>query len=157
MLRCCLIQIAIIKFRHILYLVYLCPCLDLSLFISRLCDPFFIFSLIFIAINQRNSFKQAYLFFAYFLEYLLLCLDYNENGESEQFSNGKGLALGCCLAFAWFFPNFSVTLLIKMLFIKKACSFSIEDQRIRIAIAYVSFLLLSNRYIENSGRRSICY
>ena len=29
----------------------------------------------------------------------------------------------CCLAFAWFFANFSLALLIKVLLIKKACSY----------------------------------
>ena len=30
-------------------------------------------------------------------------------------------ASGCCLTFAWFFANFSLVLLIKVLLIKKAC------------------------------------
>ena len=34
----------------------------------------------------------------------------------------KSLALGCCLAFARFFANFSLVLLIKVLLMKKACS-----------------------------------
>ena len=38
LLRCCLIDITIIIVRHILYLLYLCPCLDLGQFISFLCD-----------------------------------------------------------------------------------------------------------------------
>ena len=43
LLRCCLIHISIIILRHILYLPYLCPCLDLALLMSFLCD-FFSFS-----------------------------------------------------------------------------------------------------------------
>ena len=38
--------------RHIFYLVYLCLSLGLGLFTSSLCDPFFIFSFIFIVINH---------------------------------------------------------------------------------------------------------
>ena len=63
LLRCCLIYITIIIQRHILYLVYLCPFLGLGLFMLYLYDLFFIFSLIFIAINHKTSFKQMYLFF----------------------------------------------------------------------------------------------
>ena len=66
LLRYCLIHITIILLRHILYLVYLCPCLGLGLLMSYLCDPFFIFSLILIVINHITSFKQMYLFFVHF-------------------------------------------------------------------------------------------
>ena len=48
-----------------------------------LCDPFFIFSLIFIIINYIISSKQAQLFLAHFLEYLMLVLDGNMDEESE--------------------------------------------------------------------------
>ena len=44
---------------------------------------FFQFSLIFIVINHKISFKQMYLFFVHFLEYLLLFLDNNVDEESE--------------------------------------------------------------------------
>ena len=40
--RCCLIYITIMILRHILYLVYLCPCLGLNQFMSYLCDSFFL-------------------------------------------------------------------------------------------------------------------
>ena len=55
------------------------PCL----LMSNLCDIFFIFSLIFIVINHITSFKQSYLYFVHFLEYLLLCLDDNVDEESK--------------------------------------------------------------------------
>ena len=71
LLRCCLIYVLIIILRHILYLVYLCPYLGLGLLMSCVCDLFFIFSPIFAVINHIISFKQAYLFFMHFLEYLL--------------------------------------------------------------------------------------
>ena len=48
-----------------------------------LCDLFFIFSIIFIVIDHMTSFKQTYLFFVNFLEYLLLFLDDNMDEESE--------------------------------------------------------------------------
>ena len=66
LLRCCLIYITIFILRHILYLVYLCPCLGLGLFMSYLCDLFFVFSLIFMVINHIPLFKQTYLLFAHF-------------------------------------------------------------------------------------------
>ena len=66
LLRCCLIHIIIIILRHVLYLLYLCPCLDLGLFMSYLCDLFFIFIFIFIMINRIISWIQTYLFFCLF-------------------------------------------------------------------------------------------
>ena len=69
--------------RYCLYLVYLYPCLGLILFMSYLCDPFFIFSLIFIIIIHIISLKQTRWFFAHFLEHLILVLDDNMDEESE--------------------------------------------------------------------------
>ena len=66
LLRCCLILVTIVILRHILYLVYLCPCLSLGLFTSYLCDLLFSFSLIFISVNHRTLLKQTNLFFAHF-------------------------------------------------------------------------------------------
>ena len=120
LLRCYLIHITIIILRHI-HLVYLCPCLGLGLFTPYLCDVVFIFSLIFIVINQIISFKQTYLFFVQFLQYLLLDLDDNLNEKNQQFSNNKRIVSGCCLGFTWFFANFSLALIVKVLLIKKAC------------------------------------
>ena len=48
-----------------------------------LCDLFFLFSFIFIAINYKTSFKQRYLFLVHFLEYLLLFLGDDGDEESE--------------------------------------------------------------------------
>ena len=50
---------------------------------SYLNDLFFIFNLLFIVINDIASFKQAYLVFCTFLEYLLLFLNDNVGVESE--------------------------------------------------------------------------
>ena len=121
LLRCCLRHISINILRHILYLLYLCPCLRLGLFMSNLCDLFFIFSPIFIVVNHATSFKQAYLFFVLFLEYLPLFSNDNINEESKWFTNRKSSASGYCLAFAYFFANFNLVLLIRVLLIKKAC------------------------------------
>ena len=100
LLRCCLIHTTIIMLSHILYLVYLYLCLDLGLFMSYLCDLFYIFSLVFIVINHVTSFKQTYLFFVHFLEYLLLLLDDIVDEESKKFSNSKSSVSGCYLAFS---------------------------------------------------------
>ena len=50
---------------------------------SCLCDPYFIFSLIFIAINHIAWLKRIHLLFAHFLEYLKLVFDENMDVESE--------------------------------------------------------------------------
>ena len=69
--------------RHISYLVYFGPCLGLGLFMSHIGDLFFIFSLIFIVISSITSWKQTHLFYAHFLDYLLLLLDDNVDEESK--------------------------------------------------------------------------
>ena len=65
LLKCCLYK------RHhtktLLYLLYLCICLDLGLFMSNLSDLFFIFTLIFIMINRMNTDTCS---FDYFVEYV---------------------------------------------------------------------------------------
>ena len=76
-------------------------------------DLFFVFSLTFIVTNHVTLFKQMYLFFVHFLEYRVLFFDDNVVEGSEKFSNRESLVSGCCLAFAWFFTNLSLALLIK--------------------------------------------
>ena len=61
------------------------------------------------------------MFYAHVLDYLLLFLDDNVDEESKLFSNSE--SSGCCLAFAYFFfANFSLAFLTKVLLIKKACN-----------------------------------
>ena len=67
---------------HILYLVYLGPCLGLGLIMSYLCDLFLIFSVIFITINHIASLKQTRLFFVHFKKYILSFLDDNVDEEN---------------------------------------------------------------------------
>ena len=76
---------------HILNLVYLCPCLDLGLFMSNLYNLFFIFSLNFHVIDYMTSFNQTYLFFAHFFEYLVLILDNNMDEASDEIES-QGVA-----------------------------------------------------------------
>ena len=80
LLKCCLIctTVVILRTETNFYVVSLCSCLGLGLFLPFLCDLFFIFSLIFInyitiikTIIINNYFlllKQTYLFFVHFLE-----------------------------------------------------------------------------------------
>ena len=100
LLRCYLLYITVIMLRYILYLVYLCPYLGLGLFMSYICDLFFIFSLVFVVINHITSLKQTPLSFVHFSEYLLLFLDDNMDEKSEYFANSECSASGGCLAFA---------------------------------------------------------
>ena len=66
---------------YILYLVYLSPCIGLGPIMLYMADLFFIFSLIFIVIN--NLIKTDALVFVYFLEYLLLFLEDSLDDKSE--------------------------------------------------------------------------
>ena len=52
LLKSCLIHISIIILSHFLYLLYMCPCLDVGLFMSYLCDLCFFFLFIFIMTNR---------------------------------------------------------------------------------------------------------
>ena len=122
LLRWWLIHITNIILRYISYLVYFYLCQGVGLFMSYLCDLLFIFSLIFIFINHITSIKtDAFVFFLHFLEYLLLFLYDNVDEESKKFSNSESSVSGCCLAFAYFFADFSLALLIKVLLMKKKC------------------------------------
>ena len=56
LLRCCLVHISIIIPRHFLYLLYLCPCLDVNLFMFSLSDLF----------SFSSLFLQTYFFFCLF-------------------------------------------------------------------------------------------
>ena len=56
-----------------------------SIYIVYLYDLFFIFIFIFIVINHITLFKEAYLFFVHFLEYLLLFLDDNVDEKRKVF------------------------------------------------------------------------
>ena len=91
-LRCCLIHIDITILRHFLYLLYLCPCLDLGPFISYLYGLCFIFIFIFILINPIIPWIQTHLFFCslfYDLRYYLWMITWMKN---EQFPNVQGAA-----------------------------------------------------------------
>ena len=72
MLMCCLLHVTIIILRQILHLVYSSPCLYLFLLASNLCDQFLIISFIFIVLNNKSSHKKTHLFYAHFLEYIIL-------------------------------------------------------------------------------------
>ena len=77
--RCCLIHMSIfIICVHVQNYV-------LCLFMSYLCDIFFIFIFIFIKINHIISRKQTHLFFRHFLEHFLLFLDDNLDEERDVF------------------------------------------------------------------------
>ena len=121
-LRCCLIDITIIIWRHILYLVYLCPCQRLGLFMSYLLDLFFIFSLIFFVINHISSFKQTYFFSHIFqnISYYLLMITWMK--KPHNFLKAKVQPQRVVqLLLNFFFANFSLILPTKVLLINKAC------------------------------------
>ena len=66
LLRCCLINTGVIILRHFLCLLYLYPCLGLCLFLTYLCNVFFIFVFNCIMINCIISWIQIHLFFCLF-------------------------------------------------------------------------------------------
>ena len=102
LLRCCLIHVSIIILRHFLYLLYLCSCLGLDLFMS------YVYVL------------SSHLFFCLFFRIRPIIF-----GWWKTNSNNKSLATGCYLSFAWYFANFSLALIIKVLTGKKACTMKV--------------------------------
>ena len=108
LLRCCLIHITIIILRYILHLVCLCLCLSRGLFMLYLCDLFFLFSLIFFAINYVTSFKQTYLFLVHFFEYLLLFLGNNTMKKANNFQIARVQHQGVVEILLEFFADFNL-------------------------------------------------
>ena len=86
----------------------------LGLFMSYLCDLFFISTFIFITINRIVSGMQTQLFFCLFFRICPIIFGWIMWIISKQ----QNFSLECCLAFSWVFANFSLTLLIKVLLIK---------------------------------------
>ena len=76
LLRCCLIHQSIIILRHLILTVFLSMSRS-KLYMSYLCDVFFIFIIIFIMINRHTC------SFAYFWEYVLVLLDDNVGEKCE--------------------------------------------------------------------------
>ena len=88
-------------------------CLELSLVMSYRSNLFFIFN--FIKINLIII--QTYLLFCRLFRKRPITLGWLRGWRIAIF--WKSSASGCCLAFAWFFGNFSLALLIKMLLLIK--------------------------------------
>ena len=120
LLRCCLIHISIIILRHFLYLLYLCPCLDLGLFMSYLCDLFFIFIFIFIMINRMNTDTLVLLLIFQNMSYYFWMITWMKNLNNFQVAKVQPQVAAQQLLN--FFASFSLALLIKVLLIKKACN-----------------------------------
>ena len=99
LLRCCLIHTTINILRYILYLVYLCPCLGPGPFMSCICDSFFIFSFIFIVINNITSLKQTHF---YVLEYSSYSWMIPWMKKVNNFTFNLRMLLSFCLIFRQF-------------------------------------------------------
>ena len=83
LLRCCLIHKSIIILRHFLYLLHLCTCLDLGLFMSCQCDLILFFIFILIKINRLILWTQRHLFFCLFFRMCPIVLDDHVDEEYE--------------------------------------------------------------------------
>ena len=108
LLRWRLIQISIIILRHFLHhLLYLSQCLDLGLFMSYLCDLYFMLIVIFIIINRMNTDALVLLLIFQKISFYFWMITCMKNAYNVQI--GKSSTSRCCLASAWFFPNFRLT------------------------------------------------
>ena len=112
LLRCCLVHICVIIMRPFLYLLYFCPCLDLGLLMSDVCNLLFFFS-IFIRINYIISLIQTFFLLLIFqsTSYYFWMIIWMKNVSNFQ--------IGWCLAFAYFFCQFQLCVAYKRFSYKK--------------------------------------
>ena len=124
-LKRCLIHIIHIVLCHILYLVYLCPCLGLGLFMSVyvvLCIcRIFHFHPHFLHNQSYNPIKTDTLVFTHFCEYLLLFLDDNLYEQSKKKFRQQKISLRVLLRFCLIFIQFQPGVAYKSVVYKKAC------------------------------------
>ena len=138
---------SIIILRRFLYLLYLCPCLDLCLLMSHLCHLFFIFIFIFIVINFATSWVKTRLlaFFLIFqtMSYYFWMVTWMKNMNNSQIA--KVYPQDVAQYLLDFFANFSLALIIKVLAIKKACIFPgifyYDTEDVYVTIGHPAFCL----------------
>ena len=111
LLTCCLIHISIIP-RHFLYLLYLCPCQELGVFMSYLGDLFFIFIFIFIMINRKISWIQRNLFSCLFFRICLIILGWWRGWNMRIIFKYQKFNLRVLRSLCLIFANFNLALLI---------------------------------------------
>ena len=119
LLRCCLIHISIIILRRFIYLLYLCPCLHLGLFMPYLRESIFIFVFIFIMINCIISWIQTCLFFCLFFRICPVIVRWYRGCRMPIVFGCQKFSLRILLSICLIFANFSLALLIKVLLIGK--------------------------------------
>ena len=109
--------------RYILYLAYLCSCLGLGLFMSYLCDLFFIISLIFIIMNHITSLKQTHLiFFCKFLKTYPIIFGQWQGWRRRIIFKYPKFSLRVLLSFCLSFCQFQFGVAYKSVaYIKKVC------------------------------------
>ena len=109
LLRCCLIHISIIILRRFIYLLYLCPCLHLGLFMPYLRESIFIFVFIFIMINCIISWIQTCLFFCLFFRICPIIVRWQRGWRMPIIFGCKKFSLrvllSICLVFCRFQPG----------------------------------------------------
>ena len=114
--KCCLIHTY--KHNHTETILTFSICLDLGLFMSCLCDLFFIFIIIFTMIKYI-IYTHIFFFFFYNMSYYFWMITWMKNVNNSKSSTSECcLATECCLALALFFGTFNLALLIKVLLMK---------------------------------------
>ena len=103
LLTCCL-HISIIVVRHFLHLLYLCPWLDLGLFMSYLYDLFFIFIFIFVMINRITSWIQTHVFFRLFFRICPIIFGWRMR-KTFKYQKFSLRVLSICLIFCQYKPG----------------------------------------------------
>ena len=98
LIRWSLIHITVILLWYIFYLVYLCSCVVLGLFLSYLCDLFFIFCLFLMTSSNIILLKQTHLFRQRVLLRLCLIVSKFKPGLAKKMILVK-IARKCCNSF----------------------------------------------------------
>ena len=103
LLRYSLIHLGMIILRHFLYLLYLCPSLDLGLLMSYLCDLLFIFIFIFIMINRMKTGTLVLLVIFQNMSYYFWMITWMKNANNFQIKKSSlRVLLGICLIVSQF-------------------------------------------------------
>ena len=114
---CQILDLKIKKFLCIILLIFtIFVPVSRRTFMSYLYHLFLIFIFIFIMINSIISWIQTQMFFCFFfynISYYFWMISWMKNVNNFQIA--RSLASWCCLPFVWFFGNFSLILLIKVL------------------------------------------
>ena len=129
--------------RHSLYVLRLCPCLDLCLFISNLCDLFFIFIFIFVIVNRIISWIQTHTFLCLFFRIFPITF-----GWKRGWRMWMKLSLNVLLSIFLIFCQFQPGVAYKSFAYKKSVYIAVPSLRLYFNGALNSLWIVSSKMLS---------